>query len=211
MERQDIRNALWQFLQGKINQQNRRFHDGKVFNRGHVHTYFQQDIKDWESDKINKKILWEEIHFLVTANILFTGDVGDASSTEPWYTITEFGEECIRSSNILPFDPDGYIKTITQQIPNIDPVVLDYLREAIACYGRQLLLSSTITLGAASEKCIILLIDAFADAISDAKVKADFNKSLDEKGIYKKFDIFKNELKKRGKDLFFVCDEQTEQ
>ncbi len=166
MERQDIRNALWQFLQDKINQQNKPFHQIKSFTRGSIFDYFQKNFTDWGEDKLNKIILWEEIHFLVTANVLFIGDFGDTNSGTPWYTITEFGKECIRNSNILPFDPDGYIGKIRQQIPNIDPIVLDYLHEAVACYGRQLLLSSTITLGTASEKCIILLIDTFAEAIT---------------------------------------------
>ena len=195
MERQEIREEIWKHLQDKVKR------NEIIFQRLDFWHHFKDSVVCWEASTKDEQVLFEELHSLVTANILFTGEVGDCNSTEPWYTISEFGEECIRANNTLPFDPDGYIKKLYERIPRIDPVALDYLREAVACYGRNLLLSSTMSLGVASEKCIIVLIDTFADAIADDTDQAKFKKSISKASVYKKYQLFRKELEKRNRDI----------
>lgn len=193
MNRQDIREEIWQYLRNSARS------DRKVVQFYELINHFRRTDENWDADKAAMQILYEEVHSLVTAGILFPGVAGGLDATGQVFTISFFGEQCLEAGNTLPFDPDGYVRGITQRIPNIDPVALVYLREAVACYGRFLLLSATTSLGAASEKCIDVLIDTFADAISDANAQAAFQRAVSGVGIYRAYKLFRDELEKRKK------------
>jgi hypothetical protein len=194
MDRQEIRQHIWLYLGSFIQAGRNRTQQNDIWN------HFTERVEGWNNRGDDAEILHEELHHLVTANILLPGVAG-SDRYYPHFTISKFGEECLRSGNTLPFDPDGYVRELQNRIPNIDPIALDYLREAIACYARQLHLSSTICLGVSSEKCINLLIDSFARAISDATEKAKFESRINGRGIYIRFKVFSDELEKRRKLL----------
>lgn len=178
--------------------------------RSHLYNYFKQNPKtQWsiifrhfcnkvgpDETKKNKQVILDIIHELITNNILrpaldsrFTG--------YPFLCLTEYGRKCIEEENLLPFDPKDYIKEIKKQIPNIDNIVLTYLGESISTYNRNCLLSSTITLGAASERAMLLLIDNFADSIKDSKEKEKLQEKMEKKFIYSKYKIFMEKFKKK--------------
>ena len=200
MERQEIREKIWQYLHGALTTSSRG--GSQLHNRQVLLNDFQrhfQSIKpneSWEFNSLNWQIVREEIHGLYTANVLLPGYAGGNGSGSV-FTISMFGAECINTGDILPFDPDGYVKALRQRIPTIDAVAVAYMHESVACFSRQFLLSSTITLGAASEKSIIVLIETFADAISNATEKAAFKQKIQSAGLYVKYKLFKDELEKR--------------
>lgn len=157
-------------------------------------------IDDDGSDEAikNKQIILDIIHELVTNNILRPG----SDYKYPLLRLTEYGRKCIEEENLLPFDPEDYIKEIKKQIPNIDDIVLTYLSESISTYNRNCLLSSTITLGAASEQAMLLLIDAFVDSVQDSKKKEKLQKKMKKNlFIYLKYKIFKTEFSMIKKNL----------
>lgn len=193
MNRQDIREEIWQYLQNSAKSSRRTIQFNELIN------HFRRIDNNWDAEKAAMQTMYEEVYSLVTAGILFPGYPGSLDATGQVFTISFFGDKCLEAGNTLPFDPDGYVKGISQRIPNIDPVALAYLHEAVACYGRSLLLSATTSLGAASEKCIDVLIDTFADAIGDANAQAAFMKAVGGTGIYRAYKVFRDELEKRKK------------
>jgi len=103
----------------------------------------------------------------------------DSNRNLPFFHLTDFGKEAIKDDS-TPYDPDGYIKSLKNKVPNIDPVIVRYVTESAQTLRQNCLLSSTVTLGCASEQAFPLLIEAYHDALNAAdqtKVDKDVNSS----------------------------------
>jgi hypothetical protein len=98
-------------------------------------------------------------------------------------------------AGFLPFEIESFPDTLAQRIPNIDPVIIAYLTEAIACAKGELLCASAFLLGAASEKAVWLMIDAYGNAIGDEKNRAGFKQRTGGKFISRAYDEFRNSFK----------------
>jgi len=141
--------------------------------------------KTWIED-----ILWD----LIMEGLVRPG-LGDGSNQGlPWYHVSEYGKTVLTTQSPQPYDPDGYL-TEVRSIPNIDDVILSYLEESLKAFRIHCHLSSVITLGCASEKAVLLLIEACKVAISDPTYQADFEKKTDTLAIKRKHDEFQNLLK----------------
>ncbi|MCX6593054.1 MAG: hypothetical protein NTZ56_16170 [Acidobacteria bacterium] len=95
----------------------------------------------------------------------------------------------------LPADIDQLIATLKQQVPNCDPVICAYIEEAIRCYKADALLSCAFVLGAASEKAMGLLVQAFGAAIGDAEHRAKYESKTNRKMISVQYDEFVSRFK----------------
>ncbi|MEH2252621.1 hypothetical protein [Nostoc sp.] len=142
--------------------------------------------KSWIED-----IIWD----LIMEGIIRPGlgDGDELSHGLPWYHVSEYGRSVL-GIQPQPYDPDGYLARV-QTIPNVDGVILAYLEESLKAFRIHCLLSSVITLGCASEKAILLLIDACLNALSNPIDKADFIRKTDTISVKKKHDEFQNILK----------------
>ncbi len=83
----------------------------------------------------------------------------------PWMRLTEFGETVVAQGVPRPYDPEGYGADSCDAIPDLDAVVRDYISEAVAAQNRQLLRASSVMLGAASERLIMLLLTKWAGLV----------------------------------------------
>jgi len=149
--------------------------------------------KQWDEKEVIFKAR-EIINEFMNNNLLMWGYGNSMGETVPWLTVTNFGKRCIEEENILPYDPEGYINALIQQVPSIDAITLEYLKESIQTYNKNCLLSSNITLGTASENIINNLIETFTNAISDAGRKADFERRTNTWIIYTRYKEFINEF-----------------
>jgi hypothetical protein len=96
----------------------------------------------------------------------------------------------------LPFDIEKFPELLTKHIPDCDPVICEFVREAIAALRHELLLASAFLIGAASEKAICLLVESYAAAISDPKHKEAFQQRICKtRMISKKYDEFLSSFK----------------
>lgn len=145
--------------------------------------------------------MFEIVYEWMRAGMLYFGIRTDPNSKAPHITVTDFGKECFLTGNFLPYDPEGYVRALQKQVPQIDEVTLRYVKESVSTYNSEHLLSSTITLGVASENIILNLIDTFCDAIADADQKDALIKKFEKERIYKKYTIFIDELKNYKKQL----------
>jgi hypothetical protein len=135
-------------------------------------------------------ILWD----LITEGLVRPGLGDGLNQGLPWYHVSEYGKTVLMNHSPQPYDPDGYL-TEVRDIPNIDDVILSYLEESLKAFRIHCHLSSVITLGCASEKAILLLIESCKAAISNPKDQADFEKKTDTLAIKRKHDEFQNLLK----------------
>jgi hypothetical protein len=133
------------------------------------------------------------LHDLYIEGVVRPG-LNDGQNTEwPFFHVTDFGKEMLTSGPDTPYDPDGYIKRLKGSIHALDPVILTYLKESLHTFRIGCLLSSTISLGCASEKALLLLIGAYADALPAAR-KTKFKQNTENKMIKRQFDEFSKML-----------------
>ncbi len=97
----------------------------------------------------------------------------------------------VLANEILPFEIESFPETLQQTIPGIDPVIVRFLSEAILCLKANSLLGCSFLLGAASEKAIWLLIDAYAQAIADEANRTKFKERVSNKFVSRAYEEFK--------------------
>src|SRR5262249_14124692 len=144
-------------------------------------------LMDWIGD-----IVWD----LIIEGVLRPGryHASGAEFNLPFIHLTEFGAKRLDDPS-TPFDPDGYLRGLREKVPNADPVILSYIAESIRTFRIDCRLSSTITLGCASEMALLLLIEAYADALSSP---AKFVEETKYGNIKRKYDAL---MKWFGSDL----------
>lgn len=96
---------------------------------------------------------------------------------------------------ILPFEIEKFPEVLREHIPNIDPIIIRFIKEAIISIKAGSNLGCAFLLGGASEKSIYLLIDTYTNAIKDEALRDKFKGKISGKFISKVFDSFKKSYK----------------
>ena len=92
---------------------------------------------------------------------------------------------------LLPFEIEKFPETLKTNIPDIDPVIVRFIEEAIYSLKSNLLLGCAFLLGAASEKAILNLIETFGNSIELEKNREKFKSKTNAKFISRAYDEFK--------------------
>lgn len=141
----------------------------------------------------------EIINDLVIEGILGWG-INEHNPAPPFLKVTSYGDAVIKTGEPQPYDPDGYLTYLKKEIPAIDDTIFMYTAESLHAFLRGLMLSSTVMLGAASEKAFLLLLESYTNAISDPVRKTSFE-GRTKGAIKRKFDEFKKDLPVVRKNL----------
>jgi hypothetical protein len=104
--------------------------------------------------------------------------------------LTEYGKKAIKSLHPIPNDTAGYLARIREAVPQLDNIIEIYLNESVRTYNINQLLSSTITLGCASERALLVLVDTYEQTFNDKLKSKAFSKKTTGKFIKTKFDEF---------------------
>lgn len=153
--------------------------------KGHQGMHHNLNIAD--ENKV-REILWD----FIIQRVLTLGDYHNASW--PYLSLTEYGKKAINSEGPIPNDASGYLKSLKESVPELDSIIKTYIRESIRTYNINQLLSSTITLGCASERAILLLIETYAETFQDPNKTRAFHKKIKGKFIKAQFDEFKKSI-----------------
>lgn len=111
--------------------------------------------------------VWDIVWDLVIEGIVRPGLGNREPYDFPYLHVTEYGKTALQGA-ITPYDPDGYMKRLAEKVPNADPIISKYIAESAETLRRHCLLASTITLGCASEKAFLLLLEDFQTALNPA-------------------------------------------
>lgn len=146
MERSEIKRHILEGLSG-----------GKIQGWNGVENYFRGFMDQNEVRSHIKKIV-ECVTELISLGLVIP--YRDHSNYwKDWLGLSERGEHFLRQEN-SPYDPDGYLARINSQVSNADPIVFAYLSESVCAFDRHLYFASAVTLGAASERLILVLVDS---------------------------------------------------
>ncbi len=148
-------------------------------------TYFPLQKND--ENKV-REILWD----LIIERVLTIGDYHNDSW--PHLSVTEYGEKILSSKEPVPNDISGYLKRLKKEIPELDDTIKIYLSESVRTYNINQLLSATITLGCASEKALLILIESYQENFSNPEKQERFRKKIEGKFIKTQFEEFSKEL-----------------
>lgn len=125
---------------------------------------------------------------------ILTWGINELNPGPPFLKVTEYGQECLKAGGTLPHDPDGYLKYLQSEIPTIDETIMMYVAESLQTFLRGNRLASTVMLGGASEKAVLLLIESFTKAISNPAKRKKFENEMKRSGILRKFEKFRRKL-----------------
>ncbi len=92
---------------------------------------------------------------------------------------------------MLPFEIERFPEVLRENIPDVDPIIVRFIEEAIVTIKAGSNLGCAFLLGGASEKAIYLLIDAYTQAIPDQAMRDRFILKTSKKFISKVFEEFK--------------------
>lgn len=118
----------------------------------------------------------------------------------PFFHLTSYGQRVLENTEYQPYDPDGYLRKIQAEITGIDPVIIRYLEECLACFRRNLLLSAAVMLGCAAEKAIIQLVEVFGVTLQNED-KVVFEKDTSTFIISRKYNALWSRLEPMAKTL----------
>jgi hypothetical protein len=145
-------------------------------------------LQSRDQDKV-REIIWN----LIVENVVTIGI--NASNTDwPWLKLTEYGNKIVNTEMPAPHDPSGYLNRLMKDVPSVDEIIITYLTESLRGYNINLVLSSTIMLGCASEKALLLLIDSFIESHTDESRKQTLRDKFNGKMIKRQFEEFTRSL-----------------
>lgn len=119
------------------------------------------------------KIL-EVVSDLMTERIIMWG-INRSNLAPPFMSITSYGKKVLLGEDVVPHDPEGYLKTFKTKVQNVDPLILMYLTESVQTFRTGNLLASSTMLGVASEAAFEVLFNAVTEALTGPK-KQKFEK-----------------------------------
>jgi len=136
--------------------------------------------QDKQLNPIDKLTIGEIIWDLILEHVL-TPIGGSPDIGYPQLRLTKFGHDYISQSAPHYYDPQGYMDFLRNIVQNLDPVIEQYIFESLNCYRQQLLFASSVMIGAAAEKAILLLLQAITDSMSDPNKKRKTAQLLEER------------------------------
>ena len=151
-----------------------------------------------------RQLMWR---LLVKGIIVF--GMNEANPDWPHYRLTGIGDKVIDGQRPQPYDPENFLLEFRTANPTVDPVIDNYLEEAVKAFNSDCLKSSAVMLGAASEKAILILFDLFSSKITDAAKKTRFDRDTESwmvstkfRGLHDRLILMNNAHKfPRGSDL----------
>jgi hypothetical protein len=113
---------------------------------------------------------------------------GTSGSGLPFFTVTEWGKECFKTGEYVPFDSAQYIKRLKSEIPTIDSDTVLYIRESLDGFRAGTYLSCAIMTGVASEKTLLVLRSEVEAAMAASQRKQQFARDTKDRPIKRVYD-----------------------
>jgi hypothetical protein len=97
----------------------------------------------------------EAIWGLVAEGLVYLDPSGQGSSTDNWHwRLSAAGIAAATGGSWEPRDIDGYLRRLRAHRPEVDPVAVSYVAEALRAFNARCYLATSVMLGVASESVI---------------------------------------------------------
>jgi hypothetical protein len=123
-------------------------------------------------------VLAQEVFWALVVEGILSPGLDYHNDKLPWFHVTAYGRQVLRSAEPQPHDPDGYLRRVVERFPGADATVLAYLTEAVETFVKGRYVASGLMLGIAAERVFLLTCDAVASAIADPAERKEFETLL---------------------------------
>jgi len=110
----------------------------------------------------------------------------------------------------VPEDARRYMQVLHSLVPNLDDVIRQYVEESLITYQRQAYFASAVMIGAACEKAVYLLADAFLRSVQDPNEKKKLAEAMQRRSISRLFDGIQEVLTLKSRIIPYDVTEGTE-
>lgn len=109
--------------------------------------------------------VWEALWGLVGEGLIYLDTAGQGSGTDNWqWRLSADGRRVAQGGTWEPRDPDGYLKRIKREIPDLDGLVELYLTEALQSFNSRCYLATSVMLGVAAERAFVVMAASCASS-----------------------------------------------
>ena len=110
------------------------------------------------------------------------------------FNVTQRGRAWFQGKEPLPEDAERYMKFLRERVPALDPIIEQYVIEALTAFDRDAYFASAVMLGAASEKELYLLAEAAILALKDPKKQSKLRGLLDRRKLLELFETVRDTI-----------------
>jgi len=110
------------------------------------------------------------------------------------FNVTQRGRAWFQGKEPLPEDAEQYMKFLRERVPVLDPIIEQYVIEALTAFEREAYFASAVMLGAASEKELYLLAEAIFSALKDPKKQSKLRGLLDRRKLMELFETVRDTI-----------------
>ncbi len=113
--------------------------------------------------------VYEAVWGLVGEGLVYLDPAGQGSSTDNWrWNLSTVGIKAATGGTWEPRDPEGYLRRLRAHTPELDPVAVSYVEEALRAFNARCYLATSVMLGVASEQVVGGLARSVIDAVPGA-------------------------------------------
>jgi hypothetical protein len=157
-------------------------------------------------------LMVEAFHYLLHNGLITRAPAKpNFSSQSNDFVVTERGQEWASGNEPIPEDARRYMGVLCSLVPNLDAIIKQYIEESLIAYQRQAYFAAAVMVGAASEKAIYLLGDAFLSSIQSSQEKKKLADAMQYRSLRAPFDSVKEILKAKQKCIAYSASEGAEQ
>ncbi len=111
-----------------------------------------------------------------------------------WFRWTARGQAWINDAQPVPEDPSAYMNYLRNLVDSLDPVVEQYVSEALVAFDRDADFAAAVMVGAACEKLLYLLTEAMLPALTSPAEQAMLKKLFESRKITAVADFLRNKI-----------------
>jgi hypothetical protein len=110
------------------------------------------------------------------------------------FRVTQRGSVWFQGEEPLPEDVAAYMKFLHRRVPVIDPIIDQYVTEALTAFEKEAYFAAAVMLGAASEKALYLLAESVLGAFKDAKKHDKLKNLLERRKLLELFESVRDTI-----------------
>lgn len=114
--------------------------------------------------------VWEALWGLVSDGLIYLDPSGQGTDNWRW-KLSALGIQAVGGGAWEPRDPEGYLRRLRAHSPEVDPLAIRYVKEALAGFNARCYLATSVMLGVASERVMDGLARTVADALGESARK----------------------------------------
>jgi hypothetical protein len=114
--------------------------------------------------------------------------------TGQWFRWTARGLAWIDDAQAIPEDPSAYMHYLRENAGKLDPVVEQYVRDALVAFDRGADFAAAVMVGAACEKLLYLLAEAMLEALAAPTERTKLGKLFESRKITAVADLLREKV-----------------